>query len=237
MGLEVAKDTRIIEKLHVELAEEMQDEGKWESRLAGLDQLSALSRRDSLPLVQRKRLMLASLGGVFTAEKDFKKFLAQVDTSKDDQKAILLFRELLNGFNDLTENETDKDCDYKIRKMAFELGKARLGLSLNDMYYLAWSDRAAHEKGDKDRKLQLRFEDGENLLNRAQELGVKDGPPKPIVTGGDLKDLGLKPGPVLGKILGEIFEKQLLGEFDNESVEPQKDMAMKWTQNRIDKKD
>jgi tRNA nucleotidyltransferase (CCA-adding enzyme) len=46
---------------------------------------------------------------------------------------------------------------------------------------------------------------------RARELGVEHQPPDPIVKGRHLIDLGVSPGPRMGEILREVYERQLDG--------------------------
>jgi tRNA nucleotidyltransferase (CCA-adding enzyme) len=46
---------------------------------------------------------------------------------------------------------------------------------------------------------------------RAQELGVEHRPPDPIVKGRHLIELGVAPGPKMGEILRELYERQLDG--------------------------
>ncbi|MBP5351716.1 MAG: hypothetical protein J6Y56_07125, partial [Fibrobacterales bacterium] len=49
----------------------------------------------------------------------------------------------------------------------------------------------------------------------AGEAGVLEAPPKPWLQGRDLAALGMKPGPRMGEILREAFEKQLDEEFSS----------------------
>ena len=49
------------------------------------------------------------------------------------------------------------------------------------------------------------------FLERAKLLGVEHAPPKPIVLGRHLLALGLTPGPRVGAVLRQIYEKQLDG--------------------------
>ena len=49
------------------------------------------------------------------------------------------------------------------------------------------------------------------FLDRARALGVEHAAPDPIVRGRDLLPLGVTPGPELGAILKEIYERQLDG--------------------------
>jgi tRNA nucleotidyltransferase (CCA-adding enzyme) len=51
------------------------------------------------------------------------------------------------------------------------------------------------------------------FLERARELGVDRSPPKPLLLGRHLLDLGMRPGPEIGALLKQIYEKQLDGEI------------------------
>jgi tRNA nucleotidyltransferase (CCA-adding enzyme) len=61
------------------------------------------------------------------------------------------------------------------------------------------------------------FPEGPWLLERAEDLMVKDSEPKPIVLGRHLVDRGLEPGPSFGPVLEKCFEAQLDGEFSDET--------------------
>jgi len=49
------------------------------------------------------------------------------------------------------------------------------------------------------------------FLRRAQDLDVAQRPPEPILKGRDLLDLGLSPGPQIGRVLKAVYERQLDG--------------------------
>jgi tRNA nucleotidyltransferase (CCA-adding enzyme) len=49
------------------------------------------------------------------------------------------------------------------------------------------------------------------FVNRARELGVEHAPPDPLIKGRHLLDLGAKPGPAIGEVLREVYERQLDG--------------------------
>jgi tRNA nucleotidyltransferase (CCA-adding enzyme) len=49
------------------------------------------------------------------------------------------------------------------------------------------------------------------FLERARELGVQHAPPDPLVKGRHLLALGLSPGPRIGDVLRQIYERQLDG--------------------------
>jgi len=58
------------------------------------------------------------------------------------------------------------------------------------------------------------FEAGDWLLERARELSVDAQPPKPLLMGRHLIELGFEPGPHFGRVLEECFARQIEGEFD-----------------------
>jgi tRNA nucleotidyltransferase (CCA-adding enzyme) len=51
----------------------------------------------------------------------------------------------------------------------------------------------------------------DQFLERARALGVEHAPPAPFVKGRHLVELGVKPGPALGDVLREVYERQLDG--------------------------
>ena len=48
---------------------------------------------------------------------------------------------------------------------------------------------------------------------RAEALGVQHAPPAPILLGRHLLDLGVTPGPRMGEILKQAYERQLDNAF------------------------
>ena len=51
------------------------------------------------------------------------------------------------------------------------------------------------------------------FLDRARALGVEHGPPPPILLGRHLLELGVRPGPQMGRLLKQVYERQLEGEI------------------------
>jgi tRNA nucleotidyltransferase (CCA-adding enzyme) len=50
------------------------------------------------------------------------------------------------------------------------------------------------------------------FLERARALGVEHEPPRPLLLGRHLLGLGMTPGPRIGHILSQVYERQLDGE-------------------------
>jgi tRNA nucleotidyltransferase (CCA-adding enzyme) len=57
------------------------------------------------------------------------------------------------------------------------------------------------------------FPAGGWLLARARQLEVDRQTPPPIVMGRHLLELGIQPGPDMGRLLDDCYEAQLDGEF------------------------
>ena len=51
----------------------------------------------------------------------------------------------------------------------------------------------------------------DQFLARARRLGVEHAPPEPLVKGRHLLALGVKPGPAVGEVLKQVYERQLDG--------------------------
>jgi tRNA nucleotidyltransferase (CCA-adding enzyme) len=51
------------------------------------------------------------------------------------------------------------------------------------------------------------------FIERARALGVEHQPPPPLLLGRHLLELGLQPGPRVGEVLKQVYEKQLDGEI------------------------
>ena len=49
------------------------------------------------------------------------------------------------------------------------------------------------------------------FLDRARALGVEHAAPEPLVKGRHLLELGVKPGPAVGEVLKQVYERQLDG--------------------------
>jgi tRNA nucleotidyltransferase (CCA-adding enzyme) len=98
---------------------------------------------------------------------------------------------------------------YKVREEltdgAFRRLSQRANLEL--LARVAKSDCLGREPGHFDCSAMDWF------LDRARALGVDRSPPKPLLLGRHLLELGMRPGPDMGALLKQIYEKQLDGEI------------------------
>lgn len=65
------------------------------------------------------------------------------------------------------------------------------------------------------------------LLQKKQEFERENLKPKPLINGHDLLTLGFSPGPLIKKILDEVYELQLEGKWE------EKDEVLKWVQKKL----
>ena len=71
------------------------------------------------------------------------------------------------------------------------------------------------------------FPAGEWLLDQARRLSVQDKPPQPFLKGRHLIEMGIKPGPEIGKLLKQAFDVQINGEIRSLNE------AMKWVESKL----
>jgi len=88
-----------------------------------------------------------------------------------------------------------------------------LRVSIPDLVLLARADYFGRTFSPKNKQL---FEAGEWLLIEAKKMNVHKNAPQPILLGRHLLELGMLPGPKMGIILRNAFEKQLNGDLEKE---------------------
>ena len=71
------------------------------------------------------------------------------------------------------------------------------------------------------------FSAGEWLLDQARRLSVQDKPPQPFLKGRHLIEMGIKPGPEIGKLLKQAFDVQINGEIRSLNE------AVKWVESKL----
>jgi tRNA nucleotidyltransferase (CCA-adding enzyme) len=98
--------------------------------------------------------------------------------------------------------DRNKLTDGAIRRLARRLHPA----TIKELIHTAHSDHTGRGKnGPQD------FPAGPWLLQKAVELQVDKEPPKPLLLGRHLIQLGVRPGPQMGKILKKVFDMQVDG--------------------------
>lgn len=130
-------------------------------------------------------------------------FLERITRHKDLIEAVLpLVREHMQPLALYRENPSDA----AIRRLANRVGR------IDRLVRVDSADRNGRGDYFKEPSPQ-----GQWLLERAEELALKDSRPKPIVQGRHLIALGYKPGPDFKEALNACFEAQTEGCFTDEA--------------------
>ncbi len=127
----------------------------------------------------------------------------------------------LNFLKRLTNNkelkrEVAKLVEFHLRPMQLFRGGAkssairRLSLKVNISRLVKLAQADFYGRGGADKE---KFEAGEWLLKKAKDLNCLKAPPKRVLEGRDLINLGLEPSPKFSEILNKIYQAQIEGEI------------------------
>ena len=106
-----------------------------------------------------------------------------------------------------------------------------IGDELNGIFLLALADSLAAQGKEKPQDLEDRLKDlWRNTLSVRDEIIRPLGKNPPLVSGRDLIELGMKPGPLFKTMLSEIQDEQLEGKISD------RDQALQWIRKRLDRK-
>jgi tRNA nucleotidyltransferase (CCA-adding enzyme) len=173
-----------------------------EEMLSTLD--GAAREKNSLPYPKQVTLMLAAIGA-YLGRGEFERFLEAlgiftINNYDVRRTAIVLAGERKRARDWFVQKEKIEDKEFRYLSARIE---PRL------VYYLA------RARGD--------VEAAEWFLEKAETLGVADGPPVALLMGRHLLEMGMKPGPRVGEILQTVYAKQLAGEVS--TLEAAQEMA------------
>jgi tRNA nucleotidyltransferase (CCA-adding enzyme) len=99
-----------------------------------------------------------------------------------------------------------------------------LRVRIPELVLLAKADYLGRTLTDEERKS---FDAGDWLLAEAERMNVRDEAPRPLLMGRHLLAMGMSPGPEMGEVLNEAFEKQLNGDLQTE------DDAITWVKSNL----
>ncbi|MEW6742011.1 MAG: HD domain-containing protein [Planctomycetota bacterium] len=185
----------------------------WTHTRLCLDRAAPLRRSSPKPLELMLAVLCHDLGKPLTTvrredrltsyrheaegEQSTRRFLDRLTTERDFIERVtgLVRHHLAPVF--LYERR-DEVKDGTIRRLA-----ARL--DLHQLVLVAMADHGGRCQPDDG------FPAGSWLLERATALSVTQGPPRPVLQGRHLLELGLAPGPHIGRIIRYVYEHQLDG--------------------------
>jgi tRNA nucleotidyltransferase (CCA-adding enzyme) len=135
-----------------------------------------------------------------------KSFLAKLTDEKNLIEAIIvLVKHHLKPVLLYNSSLNNKVSNAAILRLA-------LKAPINDLLILAKADHFGRASKEA---LLREFPAGKWLLERAEQLQVKDDKPKPFLQGRHLLELGINPGPKIGEILKQVFELQIEGKINS----------------------
>ena len=153
--------------------------------------------------------------------------IAGVDLTKNFIKRFVNYKELNDIVQKLVQYHLVPGMWYRSKSPASDKAIRRMSMKvyLPLLVNVAKADAFGRTTHDA---IQRLFPAGDWLLDRAEHLQVKEEKPKPILRGKHLIDLGLCPGPHMGRIIKESFEYQLDGEITNEEE------AIAWAKPKVE---
>lgn len=213
IGLRALAATGALEQLHPYLLSAM---ARHRQRL--IDTLDGAAReRESLDYPRRVTLMLASLA----------LFLGWKQKSRHGAEHLLsdLNVRTIDGYD--VRTNVIRACFE--RKRAPDWFRARDLVKDEDLRFL--SARIEPRLVFHLARARGHAEAADWLRERMQVLGVFDGPPAPLLLGRHLLEMGLTPGPLIGKMTQAAWIAQLRGEFGD--LEGARAWARRWIEDNV----
>ena len=241
IGFELMKDLGIIKRYFPELdrlintpqSPKWHPEGDvWIHTMMTLDQMATLCKSESKCINDAKKhlkmmfaILCHDLGKPATTAYDNGQIRAIGHEKAGIEPCRSLLMRLTNEHNfidsilPLIEHHLKPSQFYKNGAKSSAIRRVATKANIEELVLVAKADFLGRATKDA---LSGEYKAGEWMLQRAKELNVKHSPPKPLLQGADLITLGLKPSPLFGKILNEIYNMQLDGKLKD------KDEAMEF---------
>ncbi len=227
IGIEVALSIGVLNKLHPQLAalSTSQTDSKlhpkvtiWEHAKLAIDEASKIKLRDKLNDEKSLEFMLAVLchdiGKVSTTRMQNSSIASYGHEQRGAELTVKFLNQLAmsNYYLDVVPRLVAEHI-FPIHNM--QLDDAALRRLAQKLYLATIAQLARVAEADilgrtsKDKTINHLL----HLTERAKSLNIADDKPSPIIYGRDLIPLGIKPGVAMGKVLNNLFEKQLSGDF------------------------
>jgi len=200
----------------------------WIHTMMTIDEMAKLKTSDTK---QKERLMLAALchdfgkathtqseNGKITAVGHEKSGIAPM---RSFVKRLTNEKRLADSIEPLILYHLAPSQFYKSGAKAAAIRRLSTKVDIEELVLLATADTLGRTTNEA--KMGV-YQAGEWLLQKAKKLGVYNEAPKPLLKGRDLIELGLKPSAKFKKILEEIYNRQINGEFTT------KQEALVWLQ-------
>ncbi len=204
----------------------------WHHTKITVNQAKMLADIKRLPRAKRLTLLLAALyhdvGKPSTARWEFKKGRMVITNNGHDILSEKMTKKILNrfrifSFNGFNLRKTVLSlirCHHRaselwgnrevVTKKAFNRLAADVNGEIELLVYLDAADRGGREEAP----LLKLDKEARWLLRKFKELNVSKETIQPLIMGRDLIQLGIDPGPEMGRILKELYQLQLDNEFE-----------------------
>lgn len=204
----------------------------WKHTKITVDQAKRLAEKSHLSLQKKLALLLAALyhdiGKASTARWEFKRGRMVIINYGHDIASERMTEEVFDRFKIYSWNGYDLRktvlslirCHHRaselwhnrdvLTKKAFNRLAADVHGEIEMVVLLDAADRAGRSEAPVDNL----DEEAQWLLNKFEELNVTRESIRPLIMGRDLIEMGVEPGPGMGKILDELYQKQLDNDFE-----------------------
>ncbi len=204
----------------------------WAHTLLTIDQAKRLSSQFRLDEQKSLTLLLAALfhdvGKPDTTHWEFKRGRMMITSNGHDVISAKITKKILSRLKIFSLNNYDLKkmvpslikCHHRaselwqnrgiVTKKAFNRLAADVDGEIELLVYLDAADRA----GRKKRPIQGLDREGHWLLEKFEELNVSKETIQPLIMGRNLIDLGVSPGPQMGKYLKKLYHMQLDNDFE-----------------------
>ena len=204
----------------------------WAHTLIAVDQAKRLTDQFHLDDHKSLTLILAALfhdvGKPDTTQWEFKRGRMVITSNGHDVASTKITKKILSRLKIFSSNNYSLKkmipslikCHHRtselwqnrevVTKKAFNRLAADVDGEIELLVYLDAADRA----GRKKKPIQSLDREGRWLLQKFEELNVSKETIQPLIMGRDLIELGVSPGPQMGKYLKKLYHKQLDNEFE-----------------------
>ncbi len=208
----------------------------WQHTKITVDQASRLAKTAGMTRPQQLALLLAALfhdvGKPETTAWEFKKKRMVITNNGHDLASERITGSVFDRFKIYSFQGFDLRqtvlplvrCHHRaselwqnrdvVTKKAFNRLAADINGEIELMIYLDIADRAGRDEMPvNELDLQAKW-----LFRKFQELNVSKETIQPLIQGRDLISLGIQPGPEMGRLLKQLFQKQLDNEFETHAA-------------------
>ena len=205
----------------------------WAHTKISLDQAKRLAEKFISSRSKKLAFLLAALfhdvGKPETAEWEFKRGRMVITNNRHDIVSERLTREIFDRMKIFSWNGEDLRkivlplirCHHRaselwqrrkeVTKKAFNRLASDVNGEIDLVVYLDAADRA----GRSESPIQGLDEEARWLLDEFEKLNITRETIAPLIKGRDLIELGVKPGPKMGRILKRLYQLQLDNEFES----------------------